>query len=143
MAGGPLTTGALNRALLSRQGLLARQSGDALAMIEALAGLQAQDVRPPYVNLWARLEGFDREHLTRLLEERQAVRATLKRGTLHLVSAADYLAWRAPLAAMLEAGARSIQKTIGVEVDLQAVNRVAAPFFAKAPRRFAEVRGTL
>src|SRR5207247_10579818 len=98
---------------------------------------------PPFVNLWSRLERFAREDLTGLLERREAVRATLMRGTLHIVSAADYLAWRTPLAAMLEAGAKAIQKNLKVEVDPASVNRVAAPFFRTEPRRSEAARGTL
>ena len=43
-----LTTRALNRALLARQGLLERRAARPLAVIEALAGVQAQDARTPF-----------------------------------------------------------------------------------------------
>jgi hypothetical protein len=138
-----LSARALNRALLARQGLIERWCVGAVEAIERIAGLQAQDPRSPFVNLWSRLEGFARDDLAGALEARTAVRATLMRGTLHIVSAADYLAWRAPLAAMLEAGARGIQKNLGITVDPDLVNRVARPFFAAAPRRFEEVRQAL
>ena len=44
----------------------------------------------PYVALAARLEGFEREDLSRALHDRTVVRATLMRETLHLVTAEDY-----------------------------------------------------
>ena len=43
-----------------------------------------------YIGLWSRLEGFEREALTRALERRTVVQGTLMRTTIHLVSAADY-----------------------------------------------------
>jgi Winged helix DNA-binding domain len=43
-----------------------------------------------YIGLWSRLEGFERDALTRALERRAVVQATLMRVTIHLVSAADY-----------------------------------------------------
>jgi len=83
---------ALNRALLQRQGLLARSSTRAIDMIEQLVGMQAQEPQNPYLALWSRLTDFDPEELSRLLAGRRAVRAGLMRATIHLVSARDCLA---------------------------------------------------
>ena len=44
---------------------------------------------PPYYGLWSRLEGFDPNELGRMLIEREAVRLTLMRGTMHLVTVRD------------------------------------------------------
>ena len=85
---------ALNRATLERQHLLQRIALTPIAMIEHLVGLQAQEPNPPYFGLWSRLLDFKREDLSQLLEQRLAVRCTLQRGTLHLLSAADLLALR-------------------------------------------------
>jgi winged helix DNA-binding protein len=63
-----------------------------LEMVEHLVGLQAQEVLPPYVGLWSRLEDFDPNELGRLLTEREVVRLWLMRGTIHLVSVRDALA---------------------------------------------------
>jgi DNA glycosylase AlkZ-like len=60
--------------------------GDA---VEHLVGLQAQAPMPPYYGLWSRLEGFDPDELGRMLTERKAVRLTLMRGTVHLVTVRD------------------------------------------------------
>ena len=57
-------------------------------------GLQAQAPVPPYYGLWSRLEGFDPNELGRLLTEREAVRMTLMRGTVHLVTVPDALLLR-------------------------------------------------
>ena len=80
-----LTLRGLNRATLTRQMLLDRQAIPALDAIERLVGLQVQVPSPPYVGLWTHLKDFRREELTRLMEERQVVRATLMRATLHLM----------------------------------------------------------
>ena len=60
------------------------------AAVHRLGALQAQRPRAPYVALAARLEGFERENLSRALHDRTVVRATLMRETLHLVAAEDY-----------------------------------------------------
>ena len=80
----------LNRALLARQLLLKRAAVTPVAAIERLAGLQAQWSPAPYVGLWSRLASFAIEDLERALDKRTVVKATLMRGTLHLVSAKDY-----------------------------------------------------
>lgn len=87
---------ALGRATLARQLLLERASVPTLAALRRVVALNAQDPRPPYLALWARLEGFARDELTRLLEERAVVRAGLLRGTQHMVASDDYR-WLWPL----------------------------------------------
>jgi Winged helix DNA-binding domain len=84
-----ITRGALNRALLERQLLLRRAEMPASEAVEHLVGLQAQAPLPPYLALWSRLQGFDPHELGRMLTERKAVRITLMRGTVHLVSVPD------------------------------------------------------
>jgi Winged helix DNA-binding domain len=59
--------------------------------VEAVAGIQAQDPVAPLFGLLARLDGFAAGDLTRALHRRSVVRGTLMRGTVHLVSARDYL----------------------------------------------------
>jgi hypothetical protein len=85
-----LTRRELNRATLARQLLLERRRVGVVGAVERLAGLQAQWAPAPYVGLWARVAGFRRTALERALIARQVVRAVLMRGTIHLVSLADY-----------------------------------------------------
>lgn len=82
---------ALNRATLVRQRLIDRRPSEVVEAIEAVGGLQAQEPASPYVALHARLDGFAAEDLDGAIARREAVKATLMRTTLHLVSAADYL----------------------------------------------------
>jgi hypothetical protein len=79
---------ALNRATLARQLLLGRRDLPVVEVVERLAGLNAQDPEPPYLTLWARLAGFERDALTRALEDRSVVRGSLLRGTQHMATAA-------------------------------------------------------
>ena len=97
-----LTRRALNRALLARQHLLARADLSVFAAVEHLFGLQTQAPAPPYYALWTRLAAFDPEELSRLLVERQVVRATAMRGTIHLLTAADFGLIRPQLQPMLD-----------------------------------------
>ncbi|WP_410597726.1 winged helix DNA-binding domain-containing protein [Amycolatopsis sp. lyj-23] len=89
-----LSRRALNRATLERQLLLRRAEMSAYDAVAHLAGLQAQAPFPPYFGLWSRLAGFRPADLAELLESRRVVRIALMRGTVHLVTAADALAWR-------------------------------------------------
>jgi len=85
-----LTARELNRALLARQLLLERSRLPIPRVLERMGGLQAQYAPSMYVGLWTRLEGFERDQLTRLLERRRVVQGTLLRATIHLVSMGDY-----------------------------------------------------
>ena len=80
----------LNRALLARQLLLERASLSIPRALERMGGLQAQYAPSMYIGLSSRLEGFERDALTRALERRSVVQGTLMRSTIHLVSARDY-----------------------------------------------------
>jgi hypothetical protein len=85
-----LTERQLNRALLARQLLLDRGTMPLPAALEQIGGIQAQYAPAMYVGLWSRIEGFTRDDLTRALEQRAVIQATLMRSTIHLVSPRDY-----------------------------------------------------
>ena len=87
-----LTLRDLNRTTLLRQLLLRRERLPVARAIERVAALQAQWAPAPYVALWSRLEGFERQALERALVRGSVVKALLMRATMHLVSARDY-AW--------------------------------------------------
>jgi len=134
-----MTLRELNRATLARQALLARAS-DPLAMIEQLVALQAQLARPPFVGLWTRVAKFRREQLHALVHDKAVVRATLMRGTLHLVSAADYLALRSALQPMFTAGAKAILKDRVAGLDIA---KLCAFAKSKLPATFETLRPVL
>lgn len=138
-----LTTRELNRATLARQLLLEREKLPLLRAVERLVALQAQQAKPPFVGLWSRVEGFRREDLTRLLQKRDVVRATLMRGTLHLTSAKDYLKLRAAFTPMLEASVLSILRERAQGLDIEPLLVAAREFLDEEPRTFEEVRDHL
>ncbi|HKN99976.1 MAG TPA: winged helix DNA-binding domain-containing protein [Pseudonocardiaceae bacterium] len=83
----------LNRASLHRQLLLARAELPVRDAVEHVGGLQAQAPNAPYVGLWSRVAGFRPDRLATALTDRELVRTPLLRGTVHLVTAADAVAW--------------------------------------------------
>src|ERR671933_715920 len=85
-----VTQGELNRAALARQLLLERAQTPLPRALERVGGVQAQYAPSMYIGLWTRLDGFERDTLTRALEWRAVVQATLMRSTIHLVSRRDY-----------------------------------------------------
>ena len=87
-----LTMRALNRALLARQLLLEPSSLPIDDAIEHVGGLQTQYAPSGYVGLWTRLSSFGRDDLTKALEDRTVVQASLMRTTIHMVSAREF--WR-------------------------------------------------
>ncbi len=85
-----LTLRELNRTLLARQLLLERRKLSVPDAVARLAALQAQYSPSPYVALWARLDGFGKEQLTRALVRRTVLFGTIVRPTLHVVARSDY-----------------------------------------------------
>ena len=139
-----MTLRALNRATLSRQLLLARTTLAPKDAVARLAGMQAQLAGPPYVGLWSRIAAFERVPLARAIEKRSVVRATMMRGTLHLVTADDYVAFRGLLQPMLTAGMTSVLRGRSEGFDLEVLARDARAFLRKGPpRTFNEIRDHL
>jgi len=85
-----LTERELNRALLARQLLLERATTPIPRALERIGGIQAQYAPSMYIGLWTRLDGFERDSLTRALERRSVIQGSMMRATIHLVSKRDY-----------------------------------------------------
>lgn len=80
----------LNRATLARQGLLEpMRAPTAAAAVERLGSLQAQHPEWPPVALASRAADARTADLAAALDRRDAVRSSLMRNTIHVVSAAD------------------------------------------------------
>ena len=139
MPGDVLTARALNRALLERQGLLARRPTAPLAMVERLVGMQAQVPENPYVALWSRLDGFAPEDLSALIEGRAAVRAQLMRSTIHLVSARDCLAFHPVTAEVLAKVFRPPWLAGLAGADVAEVAAAGVAILAERPRTRADL----
>jgi hypothetical protein len=132
-----LTLRELNRATLARQMLLERASLPVVTAIERLAALQAQWAPSPYIALWSRIKGFERESLWNAIETKHTViRARLMRGTLHLVSARDFYAYAVATQDLQRGAWNRLQ--VGAGVEPKEVARVAVAY-ARTPRTSEDV----
>jgi hypothetical protein len=138
-----LSRRALNRAFLARQLLLERAPLTTHAVIERLAGLQAQAPQAPYVGLWTRMRDFAPDDLSALLLDRSVVRLVVMRGTVHLVTADDCRRLRPTVQPSLDRalGPRTWAVLEGVEPeDLVAAGRA---WLHGTPRGMTELSGLL
>ena len=141
MAESVLSQRALNRALLARQMLLAREAVAPLEALGRLVALQGQFPRAPFVALWARLQAFAPQDLLALIQAREVVRATWLRGTLHLTTSEDFLGLRALL--RTEAAWRLPNGVHTTLTELEPVLARARAHFSAAPRDFESLRGLI
>ncbi|MEU2559901.1 winged helix DNA-binding domain-containing protein [Streptomyces longispororuber] len=133
---------ALNRATLDRQLLLRRTRMSAQDALTHLVGLQAQNVKPPYVALAARLDGFDPEELSGLMARRAAVRAVTMRSTVHTLTADDLLLLRPLSRPAVERELRMFREGLD-GVDLERLAAVARAYVEEEPRTPAHIRAEL
>ncbi len=115
-----MTLRELNRTLLLRQLLLDRKPVPLVKTVTRLVALQAQYAPSPYVALWARIEGFRKEQLTRALSTGSVVKAGSLRTTLHVMSATEFPF----LASAYVESERGRTEGLGVDVE---VLRAALP----------------
>lgn len=137
-----LDTRALNRATLDRQLLLRRADLSAKAAVEHLLGLQAQNVKPPYYALAARLDGFAPEELSALMADREVVRIVTMRSTIHTHTADDTLTLRPLVQAARDRELTQFRKGLeGVDLDRLAV--LARDLVETEPRTMKQLREEL
>jgi len=147
MADQEISLRSLNRATLARQLLLERADLPIARAVEQLAGLQAQHPGWPRVGLWSRLRRMTPTDLAEALARREIVRATLMRGTLHIVSAADFWSFSTVTLAI-----RQTQFRLYYEQDatdpriierLRPTHEAALAALAEKPHSMAELRTVL
>jgi hypothetical protein len=134
-----LSTRELNRALLARQLLLERSRLPLTRALERVAGLQTQYAPSAYVALWSRLDDFRRETLTRALEQRRAVQATLMRATIHIVSAGDYPLFAAAIRNSRREWWARVQRHQVEGLDMSTVAALLRKHLSDGPRRQTEL----
>jgi hypothetical protein len=139
MAERVLTQRELNRAVLARQLLLERVRMPLTRALERIGGIQDQYAPNAYIRLWSCLDGFRREDLTRALERRSVIQATLMRQTIHVVSRRDF--W--PFAVAVRSAHREwtlrVRRPRPVERDLERTADELRVALATGPRRHAEL----
>ncbi|KOY58766.1 winged helix DNA-binding domain-containing protein [Streptomyces sp. XY332] len=137
-----LGTRSVNRATLARQLLLSRAATSAQDAVAHLLGLQAQNVKPPYFQLHARLAGFRPAELAELMESRQVVRMVTMRSTIHTHTAHDALTLRPLVQGARDREVNYFRKGL-VGVDLERLGELARAFVEAEPRTMGEIREEL
>ncbi|QGV77846.1 winged helix DNA-binding domain-containing protein [Streptomyces ficellus] len=137
-----LTTRALNRATLARQLLLRRTPMTAKHAVSHLVGLQAQNTKPPYYALAARLDGFRPEELSTLMETREVARIVTMRSTIHTHTAEDVLALRPLVQPARDREVGVFRKGL-VDVDLDRLAEISRDLVEERPRTPKEIREAL
>ncbi|MFC9793568.1 winged helix DNA-binding domain-containing protein [Streptomyces sp. NPDC127584] len=136
---------ALNRATLDRQLLLRPASLGVPEAVEHLLGLQAQNTKPPYYALAARLDGFRPEQLSALMKSRAVARIVSMRSTVHTHTARDAVALRG----LAQPGAIDRELALFVSrggldgVDLDRLADLARALVEERPRTPKELREEL
>jgi hypothetical protein len=123
--------------------LLERSTISPAKAVEHLVGLQAQNPGNPYVGLWSRLEKFQPQELSRLIETRKAVRIALQRSTIHLVAARDAWGIRPLVQPVLE---RSFGSNHGRKLPVAQIAEIASAgrkLVEEEPKTFAALGALL
>ncbi|MEU5310962.1 winged helix DNA-binding domain-containing protein [Streptomyces sp. NPDC021562] len=141
-SGPVLGTRALNRATLDRQLLLRRSARSAQEAVAHLVGLQAQNVKPPYYALAARLHDFVPAHLAEPMAGREVVRIVTLRSTIHTHTADDALTLRPLVQAARDRELTHFRAGLA-GVDLDRLALLARELVEARPRTMAELRTAL
>ncbi|NEB75422.1 winged helix DNA-binding domain-containing protein [Streptomyces sp. SID14478] len=137
-----MTARALGRATLARQLLLQRSPMGVEEAVAHLVGLQAQEVRPPYVTLAARLAGFTPAALSTALEERRLARLVTMRSTIHLHTAEDCMTLRPLVQPARDRELHMFRKGL-VGVDLPRLCTLTREYVEEEPRTPKQLRELL
>lgn len=88
-----------------------------VALVEEVAGLNAQTKRGPAVGLWTRSTDLDLRELDQHLLHYDLVRANLLRATVHLVTRRQFLTWRQALQPTLQRAVKQYCRGLLDRVD--------------------------
>lgn len=121
--------------------LLARSRTSVLNATHQLLALQAQIARPPFVGLWSRIDGLKREDVVKPLVDKRLVRGTSLRGTLHVMTATDFVGFRSTLQTALDRGLKVVGGRLD-DVQIDPVLALAGKFF-REPKTFDAFRDHL
>lgn len=138
-----LTLAELNRATLARQMLLGREKTTVAKAIARLLALQAQWPKSPFVALHARIAGFERGDLARAARSYAVVRGTTFRGTIFVMTAKDYAAFRPVVQPCLDRGLKGIVGRTVAEKDYARIASAGKKLFARRERTFDDLRDAL
>ncbi|MGW0580751.1 winged helix DNA-binding domain-containing protein [Streptomyces sp. NPDC002920] len=132
----------LNRATLGRQLLLRLAGMSVEGAVTHLLGLQAQNVKPPYHALAARLDGFAPEDLSALMAGRDAVRIVTMRSTIHTHTADDCVTLRPFVQPARDRELTNFRKGLA-GVDLDRLAALARDLVEDEPRTMKQLREAL
>lgn len=125
----------LNRAVLARQMLLARSRLPLHRLVERMAGVQAQYAPSAYVGLAARAESFTRNTLDAALMRRSVIQATVMRGTIHLVSRAEYWPLTAAIRPRMREWWLQVQRSGATDETMEELAGRLRSLLADGPRK--------
>ncbi|THA64154.1 winged helix DNA-binding domain-containing protein [Streptomyces sp. A0958] len=137
-----LSPRALGRATLERQLLLRRAAMNAKDAVAHLVGLQAQNTKPPYYQLLARLEGFRPAELAELMESREVARIVTLRSTIHTHTADDALTLRPLMQPACDRELGVFRKRL-TGVDPDRLRELSRAYVEETPRTPKEIRERL
>src|SRR5215469_18824142 len=123
--------------------LLERADLDAVTALERLAGMQAQHPPSPYIGLWSRLRGFRREELECAVLDGRVYKATLMRGTLHLVSEREFDRYRVACRHRNALLARALRQMAEAGADAELLRQEIVALLRERPHSRAELLSAL
>lgn len=135
-----LTTFHLNRSTLARQLLLERAEASVTEAVGRVVALQAQEAASPYLALWNRVDSFKPVDLDRAFLNRDIVKATLMRVTLHAVRGTDFPVFHEAMSGTLRAARLNDQRFQGTGLTPADADALIPKVleFAAEPRTKAE-----
>lgn len=102
--------------------------------------MQAQHSPSPYIGLWSRVRGFQRAELESALLEDRVLKASLMRGTLHVITAREYPLYRAAIPSGFTVYRAMVERLRREGVDVDALREALRARVAEGPITRTELR---